>query len=67
MANQDAGWAWAVAFASFISHCLLAALYYASGVFTLSWKEDFQASAAMASLVGSTSGGFTSIAGNLIF
>ncbi|XP_078483544.1 monocarboxylate transporter 14-like [Ciona intestinalis] len=61
----DSGWGWVIVVASFVTHTLMAALYFAYGVFTQTWVEDFQSSAAMTALVGSTSSGFASMSAPL--
>lgn len=58
--KMDTGWSYMVAVASFTSHALSATIYFAYSVLTPAWKEEFNATSGIASLVGCAAGVFSS-------
>jgi len=49
-----------VALASFVTHALMATIYFGYSVLTPAWKREFNATSGMTSLVGSAASGFSS-------
>lgn len=58
--KQDEGWSYVVAFASFLTHALMATVYFGYSVLTPAWTTEFQTTSGMTSLVGSAASGFSS-------
>ena len=56
----DEGWSYAVAIASFVTHALMATVYFGYSVLTPSWLNEFQTTSGVTSLVGSAASGFSS-------
>ena len=61
--SLDEGWSWIVLVGSFVSSALVGGIYFAYGVFTQAWINEYDSSAAITSMVGSTASAFTSMGG----
>ena len=63
--SMDTGWCYMVALSSFLTHALMATIYFGYSVLTPAWKSEFRATSGMTSLVGSAASGFSSGLGKL--
>ena len=58
--EYDEGWSYAVGVASFVTHALMATIYFGYSVLTPAWVHEFETTSGMTSLVGSAASGFSS-------